>query len=212
MISGGTWKELIKRSTRQWPPERRSCSYKVRARAKKMPDLTVSWVFHDNLCKRQFVSELMNRRKPLLFFTEFTIRPAMHYREYDIHLTSDTWGSYGHGGTQPLQNEQKHKGDLCSREISRSRRCFRPRSLYVQRSALWTTQPQNHPVNLLSRPSRRRYKKRGYRCLQLLLTVIVTRIYGQSCEMIATGNVATSGLARTTTLQFYNYWLLRYLG
>ena len=116
-------------------------------------------------------------------------------------------GSYGRGGTYPLQNEQ-HKGDLCLRKKEREKyqeatvvfvvaRC----TLYVVRCTLYvverfgslvarTTQPQNHPVNPPLRPDLRAQEiqeaTHGRLCLQLLLTVLQTlRIYRQPCETIS---------------------------
>lgn len=69
--------------------------------------------------------------------------------------------------------------------------------VYVRRSCSRGEQPQNHPTNPTLRPDLREVmeERSGHRCLELLLTVFVTRIYGQPCEMIATGNVGASGLA-----------------
>lgn len=58
------WKKRKKRSARDGGG--RKAGWNVRARAKRMSGLAVSWVYHDNLCKRQFVRELRRRRKPLL--------------------------------------------------------------------------------------------------------------------------------------------------
>lgn len=47
------------------------------------------------------------------FFTEFTIRPAMHYREYDIHLASDPWDLVAAAAPSRAATS-KTTGDLCS--------------------------------------------------------------------------------------------------
>lgn len=51
-------------------------------------------------------------------------------------------------------------------------------------------------------------ERSGHRCLELLLTVFVTRIYGQPCEMIATGNVGASGLAGIVEFTGYRGMML----
>lgn len=69
--------------------------------------------------------------------------------------------------------------------------CIRWKELFERRT---TAKPPDEPT---LRPDLRGVmeERSGHRCLELLLTVFVTRIYGQPCEMIATGNVGASGLA-----------------
>lgn len=84
--------------TREKGPMARRGEAGPEARAKRMRGPAVSRVFHDNLCKRQFVQAVDAQAASSSRNSRY-IRPAMHYREYDIHLTSDARGSYGRCGT-----------------------------------------------------------------------------------------------------------------
>lgn len=61
------------------------------------------------------------------FFTEFTIRPAMHYREYDIHLASDPWDLMAAAAPSRSWRSKRTAGPLRRLKYPRSRRPFRLR-------------------------------------------------------------------------------------
>lgn len=94
------------------------------------------------------------------FFTEFTIRPAMHYREYDIHLTSDPWDLMAAAAPSRCKTSKNTMATYVRGTSPRSRRPFRlgacnKRVRFPRRRAPWrvewlpadlTAKPPNEPL------------------------------------------------------------------